>query len=70
MGTRLELVMVGYRREQQVAIEELMPLSVEVIELNLEDAFIEYTRGPRRPLPPLFAGATDDDPRYGNQGAA
>ena len=23
---------------------------MDVVELNLEDAFIEYTRGPRRPL--------------------
>jgi ABC-2 type transport system ATP-binding protein len=70
VGTRLELVLVGLRREQQAAIESLGPLSVEVVELNLEDAFIEYTRGPRRPLPQFFAGAKDDDSRYSNQGAA
>ena len=28
-----------------------MPRGVEVIDFNLEDAFIEYTRGPRRSLP-------------------
>ena len=39
------------RREQQAAIEALGPLSVEVVELNLEDAFIEYTRGPRSRCP-------------------
>ncbi len=70
VGTRLELVLVGYRAHQQAAIEALAPKSIEVVELNLEDAFIEYTRGPGRPLPKLFGGGTDDDPSYGNQGAA
>jgi ABC-2 type transport system ATP-binding protein len=70
VGTQLELILVGYRREQQVAIESLAPLAVEVVELNLEDAFIEYTRGPRRPLPHFFGGATENDPSYGDQGTA
>ena len=29
----------------------LQPAAIEVIDFNLEDAFIEYTRGPRRSLP-------------------
>ena len=33
------------------------PLSIEVLDLNLEDAFIEYTRGPRRSLPTICNGA-------------
>jgi len=57
VGTQLELVLVGYGREQQAVVERLAPLSVEVVELNLEDAFIEYTRGPRKPLPQFFSGS-------------
>ena len=49
------LVFVGYGPQQRAAIEALDPRQVEVQELNLEDAFVEYTRGPRRSLP-LFEG--------------
>jgi ABC-2 type transport system ATP-binding protein len=45
----------GHRR----LAESLNPRSIEVIELNLEDAFIEYTRGPRRGLP-IFLGESSD----------
>jgi ABC-2 type transport system ATP-binding protein len=55
VGRRLEMVVVGYTEEQRRTIDSLSPRSVEVVELNLEDAFIEYTRGPRRPMP-IFAG--------------
>lgn len=51
VGTRRELVFVGYGPAQRAAVEALAPRRVEVAELNLEDAFIEYTRGPRRSLP-------------------
>ena len=34
--------------------DSLHPRGMEVIDFNLEDAFIEYTRGPRRSLP-IFA---------------
>jgi ABC-2 type transport system ATP-binding protein len=51
VGTRRELVFVGYGPRQRAAVEALSPRSVEIVELNLEDAFIEYTRGPRRSLP-------------------
>jgi ABC-2 type transport system ATP-binding protein len=47
-GARRELVFVGFGDEQQAALERLQPRSIEVLELNLEDAFIEYTRRPRR----------------------
>jgi ABC-2 type transport system ATP-binding protein len=75
VGTRRELVFVGYGPAQRAAVEALGPRRVEVAELNLEDAFIEYTRGPRRPLP-LFAGRGADfsggqaDEGAGAQGAA
>jgi ABC-2 type transport system ATP-binding protein len=55
VDTRRELVFVGYGRPQQAAVEALAPRRVEVAELNLEEAFIEYTRGPRRSLA-LFTG--------------
>jgi ABC-2 type transport system ATP-binding protein len=55
VGTRLELIVVRLNDEHQQQIARLKPLSQEVIDLNLEDAFIEYTRGPRRSLP-VFGG--------------
>ena len=65
VGTRRELVFVGYGPRQRAAVEALAPRRVEVQELNLEDAFIEYTRGPRRSLP-LFHGTQDGE--SGGQG--
>jgi ABC-2 type transport system ATP-binding protein len=53
VGNRLEVVLVDYGALQQHLIESLDPVSIEVLEMNLEDAFIEYTRGPRRSLPLL-----------------
>lgn len=50
-GRILELVVVGYGDEQRQLVESLRPLAIDVVELNLEDAFIEYTRGRRRQLP-------------------
>src|SRR5205823_6180160 len=75
VGTRRELVFVGYGPQQRAAIEALTPRHVEEVELNLEDAFIEYTRGPRRSLP-LFSGGQaaisggQADESVGVQGAA
>jgi ABC-2 type transport system ATP-binding protein len=54
VGSRREMVFVGYGPAQQAAVEALGPAHIDVVELNLEDAFMEYTRGPRRPLP-LFS---------------
>ncbi len=65
----LELVLVGYDDDQREAVEALEPLSIEVLGLNLEDAFIEYTRGPRRSLP-LFATEPQDVQVTSDQGAA
>jgi ABC-2 type transport system ATP-binding protein len=53
IGQRLEVVLVGYGTRHEQLIESLEPVSIDVLELNLEDAFIEYTRGPRRGLPLL-----------------
>ena len=54
VGRKLEVVVVGYGDEHRRLAESLSPRSIEVIDFNLEDAFIEYTRGPRRSLP-MFA---------------
>jgi ABC-2 type transport system ATP-binding protein len=75
VDTRRELVFVGYGPAQQAAVEALGPRRVEVAELNLEDAFVEYTRGPRRSLA-LFMGRNAGfsggkaDEGIGIQGAA
>jgi ABC-2 type transport system ATP-binding protein len=75
VGTRRELVFVGYGPPQRAVVEALAPKRVEIVELNLEDAFIEYTRGPRRSLP-IFSGSPVDsqggqaDESVGAQGAA
>ena len=69
VGHRRELVIVNYTDAHRDAAEALGPTSIEVLELNLEDAFIEYTRGPRRPLP-VFDGGEPDVQSAGVQGAA
>jgi ABC-2 type transport system ATP-binding protein len=69
VGSNLELVLVGYDDEQREAVEALGPLSIEVLDLNLEDAFIEYTRGQRRPLP-IFSRELEDAESTRGQGAA
>ena len=51
VGRKLELVVVGFGDRHRQLFEVLHPRSIEVIDFNLEDAFIEYTRGPRRSLP-------------------
>jgi ABC-2 type transport system ATP-binding protein len=68
VGTRRELVFVGFGPAQRAVLEALSPRRIDVVDLNLEDAFIEYTRGPRRPLPILAGGA--DDPSARDQGVA
>lgn len=69
VGPRLELVLVGYDDAQREAVEALEPRSTELLELNLEDAFIEYTRGPRRSLP-IFSTEVQDAQSLDSQGAA
>jgi hypothetical protein len=38
-------------RAQRRAVEALDPKRIDLVELSLEDAFIEYTRTNRNPLP-------------------
>jgi ABC-2 type transport system ATP-binding protein len=53
MGTRLEVVVAPFSAEHRTKAESLGPRELEIVDLNLEDAFIEYTRGTWRPLPIL-----------------
>jgi len=59
VGRNLEAIIVGFNEEHRRLVESLNPRRMEIIELNLEDAFIEYTRGPRRALP-IFSGESND----------
>jgi len=69
VGHKLELVLVGFDDEQRDAVEALRPVTIDVLDLNLEDAFIEYTRGQRRGLP-LFAREYEHVQGDRDQGAA
>lgn len=53
IGNRLELAIVNYEPEHAALAESLNPESIEVLEMNLEDAFIAYTREAATPLPTL-----------------
>lgn len=53
IGGKLELIVVGYGEEHAALAEASGAAGVEVMEMNLEDAFIAYTRGQTRPLPVL-----------------
>jgi ABC-2 type transport system ATP-binding protein len=59
VGHKLELVVVNYNGEHRLLFDSLHARRVEVLDFNLEDAFIEYTRGPRRALP-IFVGEGPD----------
>lgn len=61
VGSGLELVLVGYDAEQQAIVESLEPRDIQIFDLNLEDAFIEYTRGKQRSLP-VFAPSPTPPP--------
>ncbi len=69
-GSQLDLVLVGYDDPQRAAIEALEPRSIEVVDLNLEEAFIEYTRGRKRSLPLFAQEESHHDSSIGDQGAA
>jgi ABC-2 type transport system ATP-binding protein len=50
-GNRLELVFVDFDETHQAYVDGLSPVTQDVLELNLEDAFVEYTRGARGIMP-------------------
>ena len=70
VGRRLELVVVDFGPAQQRVVESLAPRSWDVAGLNLEDAFVAYTRGPRRALPMIGAEADGEPEDAGDRGAA
>lgn len=55
VGHRRELVIANNTDEHRRLAESLNPMTIDVVEMNLEDAFIEYTRGRKRALPSLSA---------------
>ena len=58
VGLSLELVIVNWSDSQKAIVESLEPRWIDVADLNLEDTFIEYTRGSKRSLP-LFTREKD-----------
>src|SRR5262249_12539099 len=53
MGTRLEVVFAPFSAEHEERVKSVEPKRWQVVDLNLEDAFIEYTRGNWKSLPIL-----------------
>lgn len=51
IGNRLELVFVDFNETHQSYVDSLEPAAQDILELNLEDAFVEYTRGARGIMP-------------------
>jgi ABC-2 type transport system ATP-binding protein len=70
VGRRLELVIVDFGPDQRRVIESLSPYSWDVVGLNLEDAFVDYTRGPRRALPVFGAEPAENHESKSDRGAA
>jgi len=53
LGGKLELVVVDFGNQHRELAESLGATDLDVLEMNLEDAFIAYTRGEAPPLPTL-----------------
>jgi ABC-2 type transport system ATP-binding protein len=70
VGHRLELVIVNFGPAARQVIESLTPLTWDVVGLNLEDAFVDYTRGPRRSLPVFGEETTEGLESTSDRGAA
>src|SRR3954467_7905574 len=70
VGHRLELVIVHFGDDQRRVVESLAPIAWDVAGLNLEDAFVDYTRGPRRSLPAFGEVAPRGQESTGDRGAA
>ncbi len=65
---RIELVIANYTDEHRSKLEAMQPDVLEIEEMNLEDAFIDYTRGQQGTLP-LFRRKENVE-STSNQGAA
>ena len=63
IGHRRELVIANYSDEHRQKAESLLPMTLEVVNLNVEDAFIEYTRGRKRSLPMLPEPSAEREPK-------
>jgi hypothetical protein len=48
-GGKLELVIVDYNDDHAAQLASVGAASIELVEMNLEDAFIAYTRDPAPP---------------------
>ena len=59
-----------HHAEHREIVERLAPIAWDVVGLNLEDAFVEYTRGPRRSLPVFDQENPDGEPAKSDRGAA
>jgi ABC-2 type transport system ATP-binding protein len=70
VGHRLELVIVNFGAEHRRLIESLAPRAWDVVGLNLEDAFVDYTRGPKRSLPVFGDEPTPGPMKQSDRGAA
>jgi ABC-2 type transport system ATP-binding protein len=55
-GNRREVVIANYTERHYDLAKSLGPSVIDVVELNLEDAFVEYTRGNRKALPDFTVG--------------
>jgi ABC-2 type transport system ATP-binding protein len=64
LGRNREIIVANFTQEHHTLAAGLEPVALDVLELNLEDAFIAYTRGSRPPLP-LFQ--TELEPRNGSE---
>ncbi len=69
-GNRLELVIVNFGPEHEQLIASLSPRSCDVVGLNLEDAFVAYTRGSRPSLPTFEPETAESHPGTHDRGAA
>jgi ABC-2 type transport system ATP-binding protein len=70
VGRRLELIIVDFGPGQRRVVESLAPVSWDVVALNLEDAFVDYTRGPRRSLPVFGEDSIQAPQSASDRGAA
>lgn len=63
-GNRRELVIANYTDAHRRLAESLKPAAMDIVAMNLEDAFIEYTRGRKRSLPSLPEAAKSRDTEH------
>ena len=62
IGSRREIVLANYSDEHYETAKSLGPRVIDVVELGLEDAFVEYTRGTKKTLPDFSLGGDTTRP--------